>query len=178
MSPSKYSTVSFLALVGLIFLWANDTWECATRYLYFSSLIAVALVSAVVYFETFSTIPWNAPPEKDDNIPQPGWRRFSKELIIWFLFLTGLMFVSWLVTGFSTGFGTLPWFKRALWAGYMLGVYLICILLIRKYFAYIHAKAMAVATPVLVYLLSTYEIILLDRGVGWHYNNTVIGTVF
>lgn len=166
------------SVIVLIICWTKDIGTCASRYLYFSSEIGTLLIALTVYFTAFHGVRWNDPAEPGDDTPQHGWKRFSRTLFFFFLLLIAVMTIVWISIGIAGGLSTTAWFKRALWSGYMLGVYAICIVLVVKYFKYIRAMPLVVATTIMIYFLSTYEIVLLDRGIGWCYNNTVIGNVF
>jgi hypothetical protein len=168
----------WVIMVGMILCWHNDWFGCASRYLYFSSEIGVLLVALAVYNATFAGMKWSAPPETGDRIPVPGWRLFTRKLIYWLAGLTLIMLLVWLAAGIRGELPPAQWFKRGIWAGYMLVVYSISIVLVFRYIAYVNHFALAVTATIMVYLLSTYEIILLDRGMGWEYNNTVIGYLF
>ncbi|MBN1574942.1 MAG: hypothetical protein JW913_00215 [Chitinispirillaceae bacterium] len=165
-------------VIILIICWTTDIGLCASRHLYFSSEIGTLLLALAVYVTAFHGVRWNDPAEPGDDSPQQGWKRFSRELVSFFLLLGAVMAIAWVSLGIAGGLSTIAWFKRAIWMGYMLGVYAICIVLVVRYFKYIRALPLVVATAIMVYFLSTYEIILLDRGIGWCYNNTVIGYIF
>ena len=166
------------AMVVLILCWYADWFQCASKYLYFSSEIGVLIIATALYIATFGNMRWSDRPEEEDDRPQPGWQRFSRECAFWFAGLAVLMLCVWLTVGMWGGLSASAWLKRGIWAGYMLIVYIICIAMVFRYFAYINAFALGTTAAIMVYFLSTYKIILLDRGVGWEYNNTVIGYLF
>lgn len=165
-------------VIVVVLCWTTDIGACASRYLYFSSEIGTSLIALAVYFTAFHGVRWNDPPETEDDVPQQGWKRFGRALVIFLLVLIAVMAIVWVSAGIAGGLSAVAWFKRALWTGYMLGVYLICIVLVIQYFKYIRALPLVVSIVIMVYFLSTYEVVLLDRGIGWCYNNTVIGEVF
>ena len=165
-------------MVALIISWHADWLQCASKYLYFSSEIGIFIIAMALYIATFGNLHWSDKPEEEDNRPQPGWQRFTRECAFWFAGLAVLMLCVWLTAGIWGGLSTSAWLKRGIWAGYMLAVYVISIVMVFRYFAYVNAFALATTATIMVYLLSTYEIILLDRGIGWEYNNTVIGYLF
>jgi hypothetical protein len=113
-----------------------------------------------------------------DERPKPHWRRFSGELGMWFLGLVAVLFAVWIAVGTLGGISASAWLKRAVWSGYMLGVFVLSILVAVRNLEYINAKAAITSSVIMVYFLSTYEITLLSRGIGWSYNNTVVGYVF
>lgn len=169
--------VSFALLILLILCLALDVFQCASCYLYFSSELGTLFLAAVVAFAALEGVRWNTPPDPGDSRPERGWRHFSTEFLVSFAVLAGIMVAVWVAVGWWGGISASAWFKRALWSGYMLGVYAIFAVLIVRYIKFIHPVAFVTAITIMTYFLSTYEIILLDRGIGWHYNNTVIGTV-
>jgi len=179
--PVKLSigvNVCWFAMVALIVSWSADWFQCASKYLYFSSEIGVLLIGLALYVGTFGKMRWSDPPEECDDQPAPGGERFARELSLWFGILVSVMLCVWLISGIAGGQSTAAWLKRGVWAGYMLGVSIICIAAVIRYATYVNTFALATTVTIMVYLLSTYEIILLDRGMGWEYNNTVIGYLF
>jgi hypothetical protein len=167
-----------LCIILLVIFWSFDIARCSTKYLYISSEIGLIFFSAILYLATFSRIRWNDPPEKSDGQPKPHWSQFAKSLGLGFGILVCTLLCIWFGMGIFGHYTFDVWLKKGIWSGYMLGAYIISIIIIAQNLKYVNAKALLVSATIMVYLLSTYEITLLDRGIGWTYNNTVIGYVF
>jgi hypothetical protein len=165
--------VAGLMLLGFALMF--DWCRCATRYLYISSEIGILFVALIIYHAAFLRIRWNDPPERRDDHPKPHWQQFARELGFGFGFLICMLLIVWCIFGILEKCSNTAWFNRAIWSGYLLGIYAISIIIIARNLKYINAKALVVSAAIMVYFLSTYEITLLDRGIGWSYNNTVIG---
>jgi hypothetical protein len=165
----------FGLLALLLLLLAFDVGRCATKYLYFTSEIGLFLVACVLYVECFRGMKWGDPPEKADLSPQPGWRKFSRELLLSFSLLAALLALVWVLRSGGEAGGFRAWLKSGFWYLYYLGIFGVSILLIRRHLQYVHRKALVTAAFIMAYFLATYEMLLLSRGTGWAYNHTVIG---
>lgn len=176
MAPRMLTSI--IPVIGLIllgFAWIFDWGGCATRYLYISAETGVFFIAFLIYQATFSGMRWNDRPEESDDKPKPYWQQFARELGFGFGFLVCVLLIIWCTLGIIEKCPCTAWFTRAVWSGYVLGVYAISIIIIARNLKYINAKALVVSAAIMVYFLSTFEFILLERGIGWRYNDTVIG---
>lgn len=162
-------------IVVLLLILTFDVFHSATRYLYFSTEIGIFLVAMLVYFPALQGIRWRDPPEKGDEAPRPGWKAFAGDLLAGFAALALVLALVWAVQAYLAGEAFAAWLRRGSWYLYYIGVFGVSLLIIRRHLKHVHRTALMTATLVMVYFLSTYEMLLVDRGTGWTYNRTVIG---
>ncbi len=162
-------------IIILLFLLTFDLYHSATRYLYFSTEIGILLFAMLIYFPALNGIKWNDPPEKEDMTPQPEWKTFAKRLFTWFFILALFLALIWIVQGFLNQENIGVWLKKGFWYIYYIGIFSVSLLLIKRHLQYVHPMAMITTIIIMVYFLTTYEMLLFYQNTGWTYNNTVIG---
>ncbi|MCU0608914.1 MAG: hypothetical protein MUF22_03995 [Chitinispirillaceae bacterium] len=164
-----------LLIIFLILALTYDVASLCSRYLYLSFELGLILFSLVLYFPALQGISWNSPAEKSDDLPQPDWQKFSREMAVVFGLLSLIIVAIWVMKEISAPTGLSAWIRGGSWFLYYGAIFIISIFIISKYLKYVHALAMVVATIIQVYILTTFEIILLSTGQGWAYYDTVLG---
>jgi hypothetical protein len=162
-------------ITGIMLLMTFDVWESQSRYLYFSTEIILLLFTGAMYAGIFKGEKWNAPPEPDDDRPEPNWKRNALCLIAYFFALGIILCSVWVLNKFVLGQDAHTWFKSGMWYLYYVGIFGLFFILVRRHLQYIHVQALWLTIISMVIILVAYEVILLSQGTGWEYNRTVIG---
>jgi hypothetical protein len=165
----------FAMIIVLILFLTFDLFKSSSVYLYFSTEIGILFFALAVYFSAFKGVKWSSPSEKVDAIPRSQWKVFSKDLFIGFISLGLVLTAIWIATGLIEHSSIKVWLKKGAWFLYYIGIFTVSVIIIRRHMKYVHARALVTAVIIMVFFLTTYEILLLSHGTGWKYNNTVIG---
>ncbi|MGL1935172.1 MAG: hypothetical protein OCD01_09130 [Fibrobacterales bacterium] len=164
-----------LLTVGIIVLMNFDVLECASKYLYFTTELILMIIALFVYLNTFHSVGWNAPYEKDQVAPRPHARSTAKKITVGYLILVGSMAILWALLQFLIPESKGEWLHSGLWYGTFVGITLLSFLIIRSHRQYVNMRAVVVTLCIVVPMLTGYEAIMLYWGKAWEYNQTTFG---